>query len=89
MFHIQYFEIDFNMPLFSMYNLQVRKKKTVFIIEYEDRLWVLLITLKAVLKSKLATFWHIYEATFYRKHIKFVGTLIFTIENRLVLFVFQ
>ena len=39
-----------------MYNLQVRKKKTVFIIEYEDRLWVLLITLKAVLKSKLATF---------------------------------
>ena len=31
-----------------------------------------------VLKSKLITFWHISEDIFYRKHIKFVGTLIFT-----------
>ena len=38
---------------------------------------------KAVLKSKFATFWHISEGTFYHKHIKFVGTLIFTIKNRL------
>ena len=30
---------------------------------------------KAVLKSKLTTFWHISEGTFYRKHVKFVGTL--------------
>ena len=49
----------------------------------------LLPTLKAVLKSKLTTFWYISEATFYRKHVKCVGTFIFTIENRLVFFVFQ
>ena len=45
--------------------------------------------IKAVLKSKLTIFWHISEGTFYRKHIKFVGTRIFTIEIRLVFFVFQ
>ena len=44
---------------------------------------------KLVHKSKLATFRHISEGTFYRKHIKFVGIRIFTIENRLVFFVFQ
>ena len=43
----------------------------------------------AVLKSKLTTFWYIFAGTFYRKHIKFVGTLIFTVKNRLVFFVFQ
>ena len=34
---------------------------------------------KAVLKYKLTTFWYIFEGNFYRKHMKFVGTLIFTI----------
>ena len=44
---------------------------------------------KAVLKSKLATFWPVFEGIFYRQHIKFVGILIFKIENRLTFFVFQ
>ena len=49
----------------------------------------LFFTMKAVLKSKLSTFWHISEGTFYRKHIKFVGPLIFTMENKLVFFFFS
>ena len=43
---------------------------------------------KVVLKSKFTIFWHISKSTFYRKHIKFVGTLIITIKNQLVFFVF-
>ena len=47
------------------------------------------VKVKAVFKSKLSTFWHTSESTFYRKYIKFVRTLIFTIQNRLAFFVFQ
>ena len=34
-----------------------------------------------VLNSKLIAFWYTSEGTFYRKHIKFVGTLIFSVKN--------
>ena len=50
---------------------------------------ICLMHFEAVLKSKLATFWHISEGTFYHKRVKFVGTFTLTIQNRLAFFVFQ
>ena len=36
--------------------------------------------LKTALKSKLTNFWHISKDFFFRKHMKFVATLIFPIK---------
>ena len=47
----------------------------------EKNLWMFWWFIKAVLKSKLTSFRHISQHTFYRKDIKFVGTPIFTIKN--------
>ena len=58
--------------------------KTCF-SRHSDQSWLI----KAVLKYKLTTFWHIFVGTFYRKRIQFVGTLIFTIENRLMFLFFN
>ena len=46
-------------------------------------------SLRLSLNLNSQTFWHISKGTFYRKQIKFLVTIIFTIKNRLVFCIFQ
>ena len=46
------------------------------------------IRIKSVLKSKLATFWHISEVIFNRKRVKLAGISIFTEEKKIIFLVF-